>query len=79
MFLVESLWESSELFIRFPPSVVVRLQFRNFIHVKWAVLRIEVGDIFSRQDLQVVVPCVLQLFKELQIKRIANFLADASA
>ena len=50
-FLIESLWESSEFFIGFPPSVVVHLQFRDFVHVEWAVIRLEVGDVFSRQDL----------------------------
>ena len=48
-FLIESLWESSEFFIGFPPSVVVRLQFRYFVHVERAVICIEVGDVLLRQ------------------------------
>ena len=67
MLLVESLWESSEVFIRFPPSVLVRLQFCEFFYVKRAVIRLEVGDVFLRQEIQVVVPRMLQQLEELQI------------
>ena len=62
MFLVESLWELYEVFIGFPPSVVVRLQFRDFVHVERSVIRLDVGDLFSGQDLQVVVPRMLHRF-----------------
>ena len=78
LFLVELLWGSSEVLIGFPPFVAVRLQFYNFVHIKWAVLRLDVGYVFSRQDFQVVVPFVLQPFKEPQIYRVADVLADAS-
>ena len=67
MFLAELLWESSEVFIRFLPYVVGRLQFPNFVHVQLAVISLEVGGVLLRQDLQVVVPCVLQRLKEFQI------------
>ena len=54
-------------------------QLRNFVHMEQAVICLEVGDVFSRQDLQVVVPCMLQRFEELQIYRVTDVLADSSA
>ena len=78
MLLVEALWKLCEIFIGFPPSIVVHFQFRDFVQIERAVIRLKFGGVFSRKYLQLVVPCMLQKLEEIKIKRITDVLADAS-